>query len=103
MNIELSSAFRKFSPRFTKRKYNKITIRSKKDLLTPDFQKYVERRKELFSLFNSDRLRFFRAEGASTNDVVEELSILLNKYSIPLFAYEFKRRESEITLNSFFK
>jgi hypothetical protein len=102
MNIELSSAFRKFSKNFSKRKYNKITISSKKDLLSDRLRSHIEKRQDLFSIFNSDRLRFFRSEGSSPKDVVEEFFILLELYRIPLFAYEFKKRQGEITLDNFF-
>ena len=102
MNIELSSAFRKFSKEFSKRKYNKITITSKKDLLSEKLRSHIERRQDLFSIFNSDRLRLFRAEGAQPKDVIEEFFILLELYRIPLFAYDFKKRQGELTLDTFF-
>lgn len=102
VNITLSSAFRKFSDKFSKRKYHKVTINSKKDILSPDVKNHIEQRKILLDIMSSDRIRFFRAEGANPKCVIEEFFILLELYQISLFAYDFKKRQGEVTLDSFF-
>lgn len=102
VNISLSSALRKFTNKFSKRKYNKITIHSKKDLLSEEIKHYIEQRQQLLEIMSSDRIRFFRAEETNNKKIVDELFVLLEIYRIPLFAYDFKKRQGETTLDSFF-
>jgi len=102
VNLSLSSAFRKFAETLSKRRYHKVTIVSKNDILSPEVKKHIEDRQSLLDIMSSDRVRFFRAENGTSKNVVDEFFILLELYKIPLFAYDFKKRQGEVTLDTFF-
>ncbi|MGE0792624.1 MAG: hypothetical protein AB7V77_00415 [Candidatus Woesearchaeota archaeon] len=101
--ISLSSAFGKFGEKMSKRKYEKITIKNKEDLTSEKTKNYIEKRKQLFDLFMCDRIRFFRNEDYNTTKITDEFFTIMDNYRLPFFSYDFKPRQGNLTLNTFFK
>lgn len=101
--IALSSTFKRFDEEFlSPRIYTKITIKNIEDFKDEKVVKYLRRRESLVKLFNgADRARFFRAANFTNEEVINELEFLLSQTTIPLFAYDFRSRKGELTLDNF--
>ncbi|MCF7872250.1 hypothetical protein K9L97_04410 [Candidatus Woesearchaeota archaeon] len=101
--IALSSAFSRFDRDFlSKRVYSKITIKCIGDFNDASLRENLRRREELLKIFDGgDRIRFFRAPNFKTDEVLDEIKHILTNYNLPLFAYDFKERKGEVTLDNF--
>lgn len=104
VNLWLSSTFTRFDRKFlSPRKYTKFTIKSENDLHSARFKEYIDRRMQVMRVFkNIDRVRFFRNPNFAPNEVLSEFLHLFRNGKLPFFAYDFRARKGELTLNDFF-
>lgn len=98
--IVLSSAFKKFG-NLSPREYKKIMVKGLHVLQEKPFLEFLKVREDLCKLFEADRARFFRSNG-SVEDILHELSFLLNTFALPLITYDFSELQGNLKLTEFF-
>ncbi|MGM5481815.1 MAG: hypothetical protein ACQESE_05410, partial [Nanobdellota archaeon] len=104
VNLCMSSTFKRFDRGFlSPRKYTKFTIKSESDLDSKHFKEYIDKREQVLRIFKSiDRVRFFRSPNFEPREVLAEFLHLLRGCKLPFFAYDFRARKGELTLDDFF-
>lgn len=100
--VVLSSAFERLDKEVSPRTYKKVTIKGLDDFYAAATIKEIRQREELFRIFNGgDRVRFFRDRTFAPEEVISEISFLLNTFSLPLISYDFESIKGEVTLDNF--
>ncbi|MFW6378742.1 MAG: hypothetical protein ACOCZV_01855 [Nanoarchaeota archaeon] len=104
INLSLSSTFKRFDKNsLSPRKYTKFTIKSESDFHTTQFKQFLKRREQILRIFsNIDRVRFFRSSTYTSEEVINEFIYILRTTRLPFFAYDFRARKGELTLDDFF-
>ncbi len=101
----MASLFPKFEDNFfSERKYSKFTVTSPASLEKKETAQFLVTRAKIAKLLHyNDRVRFFRATPADTNEIFEEIKIILSNYNIPLITYDFAKRKEHVTLDQFMR
>ncbi len=102
-NIAFSSAFRNFDSKFMgERDYKKANVKGAEDYYNGETKSFIAARERMFKIFDGgDRLRIFRAGDFETEDIIHEISILLNAYKTPFFTYDFSGLRGMVKLTNF--
>lgn len=101
--IAFSSAFKNFDKGFlSKRTYYKTTIKKIDELYTEEMKRFIQTREKICDIFDGgDRIRFFRSGNFTPQQIIHELSYILNSFELPLFCYDFAERKGNISLKNF--
>ena len=87
---------------FSKPKYMQFQIDSLKDFYNPDVKEILRTKERLFEVFEGgDLISFYKKGGYNPEDIMREISFVLNTYKIPFFRFSFLQPEEEQTLLKF--
>ncbi|MEM4710906.1 MAG: hypothetical protein QXL18_03100, partial [Candidatus Woesearchaeota archaeon] len=63
---------------------------------------FINVREELFELFDGcDRLRIFRSQDVTEQELVKEIIYVMNNFKIPFFTYDFSQLRGVVRLTDF--
>ncbi len=103
-DIVFSSVFSKYTQDLSSRRYIKTSIHKFQDYHDPLVSSFISTREKLFKIFEGgDRIRFFRTKSFEPEELIRELSFLMNTYALPLITYDFKERKGGTKLTSYFQ
>jgi hypothetical protein len=101
-DIAFSSVFKRFSNNLSAKRYVKTNIRGMQDLNNPELTMMISAKEKLAELFDGgDRMRFFRKENFTPEEITKELTFLMNTYNLPMITYDFKEIRGEMKLTNF--
>lgn len=101
--VIFSSGFRKFDKTtLSERKYKKMTIRNIDDFKKKEIVDFINFREKINEIFNNcDRVRFFRSGIIDNDDVLHEITFILNSYKLGFFCFDFTERREIIKLTDY--
>ena len=100
--IALSCAFRESEQKLSPAKLKRFEISSLEELYKPKIKKEIIERESLTELFNGGNdITFHRNGSFSSEDILIEISIIINTYKLPLFSYNFENLKGDMKITSF--
>ncbi|MEM4711233.1 MAG: hypothetical protein QXL18_04780, partial [Candidatus Woesearchaeota archaeon] len=101
--VKFSSAFKHFDEKFMgEREYKKTTVKELNDYISGEIKDFINVREELFELFDGcDRLRIFRSQDVTEQELIKEIIYVMNNFKIPFFTYDFSQLRGVVRLTDF--
>ncbi|MFH1211682.1 MAG: hypothetical protein V1659_02015, partial [Candidatus Woesearchaeota archaeon] len=101
--IALACAFREADSRLSTAKYNRLKITSIEDLYNQKIKKDIIEKEMVTEMFNGGNDVTFHRHGTVTPDeIVREISVIMNTYKLPLFSYCFEETGGNMRITSYF-
>lgn len=100
--ISLSCAFREADEKLSSAKYRRLEITSLDDLYRARVKKEVAEKENITSMFDGGNdITFHRSGDFNSEDVLREISVIINTYKMPLFSYGFENLKGDTKLTSY--
>ena len=101
--IALSCAFKESVSNLSIAKYKKLEINSLEDLYKPKLKKEILERESVSEMFDGGNdITFYRLGNFSSEEILREISFILNTYKLPLFSYSFENMKGDMKITSYF-
>lgn len=100
--IALSCAFRESAEKLTEAKYKKLEITNLDDLYKPKTKKEIIEKENVTLMFGGGNDTTFHRSGIfSPEDILREISVIMNTYKMPLISYSFGKLKGDMKITSY--
>jgi hypothetical protein len=101
--IALSCAFKEASENLSSAKYARMEIMNLDDLYKPKVKKEIVEKENVTSMFDGGNdVTFHRTGMFEAEDILREISVIMNTYKMPLFSYSFGGLKGDMKITSYF-
>lgn len=100
--IALSCSFKEASENLSVAKYTKTEIMNLDDLYKPKIKKEIVEKESVTQMFDGGNdVTFHRTGIFEAEDILREISIIMNAYKLPLFSYRFGGMKGDMKITSY--
>jgi hypothetical protein len=100
--IALACAFKEADTKLSQAKYKRLEINNLDDLYRAKTKKEINEKETVTLMFDGGNdVTFHRGGDFSSEDVVREISVIINTYKMPLFSYNFRNIRGDMKITSY--